>query len=477
MTQLNDKILDVAVLGGGIAGVTSAWHLCSRFPSLHVGLYESNNMWGGVLRTEASPPYYCETSADSFLATSGVPDVVELAKELGIESSLIKIIPGPQRVYILRHDKLHPIPTGLYLMVPRTPWSLLGSQLLSWRGKLRLAFEPFIPPRKSLEDESLQDFARRRVGEEAFRWIAQPLVSGIYAADPERLSISAALPQFAELERKYGSLTRGLQNSPELASERSSGVRYDKFMSCRGGIGSLIEALVRKLPAHALNLNAEVRQVVRNHDQTWSCHLSNTREIRCRALILAIPAHQAAGVMRSAVPGLASELDQIHFGSIVVVQLAFKRAAMARGFAGIGIVIPQSEGKPILAISFTSHKFEGRCPSDEVLVRVFFGGSRESDFLVADDRQLVQTAWHEVSRILGIEGHPLFSKVNRWPSSTPQYFVGHLARVDRIQTQLKDIPGLFLAGNSYRGIGIPQCIRSGREGAIAAAEYLLAKGT
>jgi protoporphyrinogen/coproporphyrinogen III oxidase len=468
-----NQILDVAIIGGGISGLTAAWHISSRFPSRSYALYEASQEWGGVLQTESVPPYRCESSADSFLVTPSLPYVAELARELGMESELVRIKSQAQQAFVVRGGKLHPVPSGLYLMVPRSPWSLWGSKLLSWPGKMRLAFERFIPPRISTQDESLQEFACRRVGEEAFRWIAQPLISGIYAADPERLSISAALPQLVELERKYGSLTRGLGKSPELAAERSSGARYDKFMSFQGGVGSLVETLAKKLPAPSLQLNTEVKQIERNSEQIWSCRLGTSEIVRCRSLIVAVPAFRAAEILRAATPQLAGELDQIHFGSIAVVQLAFKRSAMVRDFTGVGIVVPQLEGRPILAISFTSAKFDGRCPSDEVLVRVFFGGSQASEMLMHDDRLLVEVAWQELRALCPIEGAPLFSRVNRWMNSTPQYFVGHVERMERIQSLLKGLPGLFLCGNSYQGIGIPQCVRSGRAGGDAAAAYLL----
>lgn len=467
-----DNVFDLAIVGGGITGLTCAWHLTSRFPTCRYLLMEAETTCGGVLRSEQQGPYLCETSADSFLVTKSQTSVAELADELGIRQQLVGLRTEHQQAFVLRANRLYPVPKGFYLMAPRQVWPILSSKLLTWPGKLRLLAEPFLPPKKSDVDESLEDFACRRIGKNAYQWLAQPLISGIYAADPKTLSLAASLPQLVALEKEHGSLFRGLRKSQELASSASSGARYDMFMSCRGGMSTLVQSLLQHTSESGRRINAKVVQVFRSDDRIWNCQLESGSRVRSKGILLALPASQGATVLKKHHQHLANLLGHIPFGSLAVIHFAIRRESLSRELIGSGVVVPRIESRPILAISFLSNKFEQRCPENELLLRVFVGGVDGSHLLSRSDSELLEIAWRETRSILSIRSDPCFTRVDRWPNSTPQYLIGHNQRVDQINAAAQEIPGLFLAGKSYRGVGIPQCIRSAREATEKACAYL-----
>jgi oxygen-dependent protoporphyrinogen oxidase len=372
-------------------------------------------------------------------------------------------------------------------MSPRKLWPVLSSPLLSVAGKLRLLMEPLAGRARpaaggteALHDESVADFARRRVGREAFERLVQPLVAGIYTADPERLSMAATLPQFLELEHSHGSLLRGtLGRSRNDDAQAASGARYGLFVTPGKGLGSLVRALTERLPHDVVQLNTVVVDIESHSDQ-WLLHTSATDERSAPqishsfdAVIVALPAHAAAAIMQSFDAELASELAAIPYAGCAVVSFGFDRRQISHRLDGFGFVVPEVESRPIIAGSFASLKFAGRAPGDHVLIRAFLGGALRPELLERSDAELIGIAQQELTELLGICGEPLVTDVARWPRSMPQYHVGHLARVDRIEQLMATHPGLELAGNAYRGVGIPQCIASGQ----AAAARIAAKWT
>ncbi len=462
----------VIIVGGGIAGLSAAWHLHSRFPHLRFSVHEESDHWGGVLSTISQPPYLLETSADSFVVSAQVPEAKELALELGLESQLIALNPTRRRALIVRQGILHPVPEGFYLMAPRSLLPIFRSRLLSWSGKIRLACERFVPPLPEDCDESLEQFARRRVGDETYRWIVQPLIAGIYSADPVRLSVAAALPQLVQLERRYGSITRALQKSPELEGANSAGARYDKFMSFRDGMRTLPSALANQLPPESLHSRSRLEAIDRSVDGGWTCRFSTGESVHGHGLILAIPAQNASKFLQAMDQETADILSGISASSVAVANFAFKQSAMPVELDAFGVVVPHAEGRSIVAISLTSHKLPGRCPADEVLARVFLGGALHEEKMAWDDGRLLEIAWKELSEVLHVRGQAVLSHLTRWPRSTPQYHVGHRTRMDQLAVRLPFLPGLAVAGNSYQGIGIPQCIRSGRAAADRVGNFL-----
>jgi oxygen-dependent protoporphyrinogen oxidase len=377
-----------------------------------------------------------------------------------------------RRAFVVRGGNLLPIPDGFYLMSPRKLAPLLTSPLLSWPGKLRLLAEPFISRGNGI-DESVASFSRRRLGSEAYERLVQPLVAGIYTADPEQLSMAATMPQFLEYERQYGSLLRATLRSSRNTSATTaktqasqdptiaaSGPRYSLFAAPRNGMTSLVNGLAARLPAGAIQLNTPVACATRTTDNRWQldCGLFD-------ALIIAIPAHAAAKLLEACDAELAGELASIPYAGCAVVSFGFERKQFGRELNGFGLVVPHVEGRQIIAASFASHKFPGRAPDDAVLIRVFVGGALQPDLLQLADADLRRLALGELSALLQIAGEPQITDIARWPAAMPQYHVGHLDRARRIEQLARRHPNLALAGNAYHGVGIPQCIASGQQAA------------
>jgi oxygen-dependent protoporphyrinogen oxidase len=456
----------IAVIGGGIAGLAAAHRLRELAPAADVAVYEASPRVGGILRTERRDGFLLEHGADSFI--TNLPFAVDLCRRIGFAEQLIPTNEAQRRAFVVRRGKLQPLPEGFALMAPSRLWPALVSPILSPLGKLRLAYERFVPPRRDTGDETLGDFARRRLGREVFQRLVQPLVGGIYTADPERLSLAATLPRFQELERRYGSLLRGAKHERSNngnADAQASGARYSLFTTPREGLESLADAVAARLPDGVVHLNSPVKQLQRSGTR-WSLELAGEPgNHEFDAVILALPAPAAARLLRAIDSELANELSGIPYASAAVVSLAHPRRQITHRLDGFGFVVPAIEQRRILSASFSSVKFPGRAPDDVALFRVFIGGACQRELLAADDDALGKLAQEELGQLLGIAGAPLFATVARWPESMPQYHLGHLERVGRIEARVSATPGLALAGNAYHGVGIPQVIDSGEQAA------------
>jgi oxygen-dependent protoporphyrinogen oxidase len=458
----------VAVIGGGITGLAAAHRLREIDPRLSVAVLEAGSRPGGVLRTTRSSGFLVESSADSFL--TAVPWGLGLCRRIGLEDRLVPTDPDRRRAFVARRGRLVPIPEGLMVMAPSRLGPILTTPILSAWGKLRLAAERFVP-RGSGQDESLASFAVRRFGREAFERLIQPLVSGMYTGDPQRLSIEATLPRFLEMERQWGSLIRAVRRDGAGAG---SGARYGLFVAPQGGMGEIVESLAGRLPAGSLRLGTEVERLDRSPDGGWLLRLRGVRRetLAVDAVIVATPARIASRLLRGIDAGLAGQLGRIESAGCAVVSLAYRREQVRHKMDGFGFVVPLVERSPILSGSFASRKFPDRSPEDSVLVRVFLGGACREDLLELADEALVETAHRELSRLLGLRGGPILRHLDRWPEVMPQYHVGHLDLVNAIEAREAGLPGLALAGNAYRGVGVPHCIRSGEQAAERMAARL-----
>jgi protoporphyrinogen/coproporphyrinogen III oxidase len=465
----------VVVVGGGISGLAAAHRLGELDATIEVTLLEAGQRAGGVIETVRRDGYLIEHSADNFI--TNVPWAVDLCRRIGLAEQLIPTTSGQRSAMVVRGGRLVHVPAGFMLMAPARIWPLVTTPLLSPWGKLRLLAEYFVPRRKSSADESLASFARRRLGREAFERIVQPLVGGIYAADPERLSLHATMPRFAEMERRYGSLIRAARSRDADANARreESGARYGLFVTPREGLGSLVEAIAAKLAPGSVRLSSPVERIGRDEGGTWIVTIaggaSEREEIRCEAVIVATGAPAASAVLRDLDSRLAADLGRIAYSSTSIVLLAYRRDQIAHPLDGFGFVVPACEKRRILAGSFSSVKFAGRAPEEMVLVRVFIGGACQSELADLPDDELRRIAADELRELLGTRGEPAFADVARWPRSMPQYHVGHGALVAAIERAAARLPGLALAGNAYHGVGIPACIHSGE----AAAERIAAE--
>lgn len=469
----------LAVIGGGISGLTAAYRLQQLLPTSQIDLFEASNRLGGVLCTRHDAEFLIEYGADSFITK--IPAAIELCCELGLEDDILPTNEANRRALVLHHGKLHAVPQGFVQMRPEKLGPMLTTGLLSWRGKLRLLSERWRSSPDSLHqadfDESVASFATRRLGGEVFQRLVQPLLAGIYTADPYQLSVAATMLKAIEDERKYGSLTRavlaGRKKAPAAADISGSGARYGSFVTLRGGVGQLIDTLARRLSRVKVQLDSPIDAITPTVEQRWAISpASGVGLPPYDGVILAMPAPHAARLLTAADSELSDALQSISYASSAVVGLVYRRAQISDPLDGFGMVVPTVEGRRIVAASYSSNKFPGRAPHDQVLIRVFLGGALQPEVLDQADDQLLQLACLELSDILGIAGEPLRADVVRWHQKMPQYHVGHVQLVDRIENQVNAHQGLELAGNAYRGVGIPQCVKSGNSAARRLTESL-----
>jgi oxygen-dependent protoporphyrinogen oxidase len=383
---------------------------------------------------------------------------------------------------VVSRGRLEKVPEGFMLMAPRKLWPLVSTPILSPLGKLRLLAECLVPRRRATRDESLASFARRRLGRQVFERIVQPLVGGIYTADPEKLSLRATLPRFIEMEQQHGSLIRaslakGNQvGAPDPAIEDGqSGARYGLFVTPREGLASLVAKVAARLPSDCVRLGTAVDSIVCTDGGSWLIRARSAEdayaELRADAVVVAVPADRAARLLAELDGELAGKLGRIPYAGSVVLSFGFRRQDVAHPLDGFGFVVPAVEQRRILAASVSSVKFTGRAPDGCVLVRVFIGGACQSELTELDDVALRRIALEELRALIGLRGDPIVEDVARWPRSMPQYHLGHCELVDSIEQRVSTWPTLALAGNAYHGVGIPNCIRSGQQAAerVAAA--------
>ncbi len=475
----------LAIIGGGISGLAAAlraYELAQQSGrEVSITIFEASPRLGGVLRTERIGEYLVEHAADMWITNK--PEATRLCEKLGLADRLIPTVEKFRRSLVLRGGRAHPVPEGFQLMVPEQAWPMLRSPLLSWRGKLRLLSEFFVRARRNGADESLADFVRRRCGREVFERLVQPLVGGIYTADPEKLSLKATLPRFIDMEQQHGSLIRAaLRQSRQRSSAESagtSGARYGLFVSLPNGIEELVSALSRRVAEFAdIRCSVPVQRVIRTPTSgrpdvgvrsTFAIETNVAQHFD--AVILAVPSFVAARLLADGCPALSSELARIEYASTVVVASGHKLADIEHPLDAFGLVIPHIERHKLLAVSFTSRKFPGRAPDGHVLLRTFIGGALQPELCDLDDSAIVELVRRELTELLGVRGEPDFVRVFRHSRAMPQYHVGHLDLIASIQTKSANHPGLALAGSYLTGVGIPDSIASGEAAAEAIVSY------
>jgi len=401
-----------------------------------------------------------EAGPDSFLTEK--PWASDLCREVGLGDQLIGSNDADRKTYILVKGRLALIPDGLMFMVPTKIMPTVLSPLFSLRTKIRMALEWFHPPRNANADETVAAFVERHYGPEMVDRLADPLLSGVYGGEASQLSIRAVLPRFAEMEGSHGSLGRAMLAARKRIAQAPKAPPRPLFTSLKDGMQQLVDAVVSRLPAFALRTNTPVRTVQPNREG-WTLSAENSNNFD--AIIIATPAPTAAELLRSTSVDLASELGSIQYTSSVTVNLAYDHTARAALPPGFGFLVPRSEGKRMLAATFVHNKFPHRAPDDRALLRCFVGGARNEQILQTPDEELIRIIREELHQIIGLSADPLFTRVYRWKGAMAQYGVGHLERLQRIETLLQQLPGLTLAGNGYRGIGVPDCVRSGSEAA------------
>ena len=460
----------MAVIGGGIAGLAAAYRLrelaaAREFP-LEVELLERGARCGGALETIRRDGFVIETGADSFLSEK--PAAADLARRLGLGAELIPTREIYRKTFVVRAGRLVEIPAGFSLLAPAHLGPVFRSPLFSPLGKLRIALEPFIAARTGDGDESLASFVTRRLGREVLERVAQPLAGGIYTADPTRLSMTATMPRFVEMERRYGSVVKGMraaENARAANSSAVSGARWSLFQSFKNGMATLPETLAARLGG-SIRMGAEVVGMSRSGD-AWRLATAGGDSIDAAAVICAAPAYAAARIVAAVAPAAAKMLAGIGYASAATVNLTFRESDFDGPPRAFGFVVPSSERRRIIAGSFSSFKFEGRAPTGAILARAFVGGELSREMMQLGDDQILAAVRDEFRALLGVSAAPGIVEVRRWPDSMPQYDVGHLARVAEIERVVAEIPAFAIAGAAYRGVGIPDCVRSGEAAADA----------
>ncbi len=460
----------IAIIGGGISGLSAAFELeeLRRSASANVEyvLYEASPRLGGVLRTEYIDGCVVEAGPDSFITEK--PWAADLSRALGLRDQLIGSNDADRKTYILTKRRLVVMPDGLMFMVPTKILPTGLSPLFSWKAKLRMTQELFHPPRAVDHDESVAAFVERHYGAEMVDRLADPLLSGVYGGEAANLSVRAVLPRFAEMERTHGSLGRAMLAARKKTSAGPSRPAPPLFTSLKNGMQHLAETVVSRLTPSALLTNAPV-QALQREAGSWVVS-AGMQSDEFDSVILALPAPAAAQVLRIVSPELSAELGAIQYSSSITVGLGYDRDVRQSLPPGFGFLVPRSEGKKLLAATFVHNKFPHRAPDDRALLRCFFAGSNAADVWPLADSQIISIVRNELQQILGLRAGPLFARVYKWKSAMAQYGVGHLERLDRMERIRQQLPGLALAGNAYRGIGVPDCVRSGREAAKALVE-------
>lgn len=468
MEGSNPLIMKIIIIGGGISGLSAAYYAQKQFPDARITLIEASDRWGGKISTQRVPyengDFIIEGGPDTFLATK--PWGAALCRELGLADRLHGTNPHQKNTYVLHRKRLEPLPDGLAMMIPTNIPSILKSRLVSWPGKIRMGLDFLLPAQNGHNDESLGSFVSRRLGREAYENLIEPLMSGIYAGNGDRLSLQSTFPYLHDLEREHGSLARGaLQMRKKLATHGSStqGSR-SAFLTPTTGLAEIVEALVSNLENNEVNLmlNTQVRSA--KYDDlgaSWQVSRENGEVLTADGVILATPAFASAAILLKQDPDLAFELQSIQYSSTATITLAYHHSEVHRSLDGYGYVIPRREGRRALACTWTSTKFPHRAPSGCCLIRVFAGRAGQEFDIKWDENSLLELAREELELTLGITVKPLVSRVFIWEQAMPQYNLGHPEKLVKIETALEKYPSLALAGNGYRGIGIPDCIHSG----------------
>lgn len=481
----------VAVIGGGLAGLSAAHRLrelnSERGLSCEITLFEAGPRLGGIIGSQWIEGYLVDLGADAFLTNK--PGVVSLCRRLGIEDRLMPTDARYRGAFVLYDGRPVPVPEGFQLLSPTAIWPVITSPLFSAWGKARLLMEWFVPGRAALAvrqritpsvndlavvDESVAEFTRRRFGREALERLIQPLVGGIYTSDPEKLSLAATMPRFLEMERDYGSLIRaslvsrfGKRNGrPQTAgADSSGGARYGLFAGFQGGMNDLVEALSKFVEANCLvRLNSPVTAVTQSPAgqaairTIYTLKLAGEMEETFDAVIVASTASQTAKLLESLDSEISQELCGIEYASSALVISGHRLSDINHPLNAFGLVIPQRERRRILAVSFSSRKFPNRAPDGRVLLRTFVGGALQPEMFVQSDELMTSSVFEELDSIFGVRGQPDFVRIYRYQQAMPQYHLGHLNRIARIEALTQKHEHLALTGIAYRGVGMPDVV-------------------
>jgi oxygen-dependent protoporphyrinogen oxidase len=462
-------------VGGGIAGLTAAYFAMEKAKkvgeSISLKLLDEKDRLGGCILTEKVEGFTIEGGPDCFLSEK--PWAFALCEKLGLGDRILNTNEN-RRVFILSDGKLHELPEGFMLMVPTSFLPFIKSSLISWPGKIRMAMDLFIPKKESDEEESLAEFVRRRLGEEALEKIAEPLVAGIHAGTPETMGLKSTFPRFLQIEEEYGSLIRGMlaRRKVALQWQKKAGPKRTMFLTLKDGLGEWIECLKEKIGEERIGLKKKVVRLRRTEKGDYHIRLSDGASLETDSVILATPSFTTAKIVEEVDAKLSEILLTIPYVSSATVSLAYRRSQVHHPLDAFGFIIPRTEKRKIMASTWTSVKFNYRAPEDYVLLRVFVGGANNEELVSLDDEKMLRMIQEELKDIIEVEGDPILKRIYRWEKSMPQYLVSHLEKVARMEERTNLQPGLFLTGCAYKGIGISDSVHDAEIIAEKAVEYL-----
>ncbi len=457
----------IAIIGGGISGLSAAYYLeqeRAKGAPVEYTLFESSSRLGGVMFSDRIGDCVVEGGPDSFLTEK--PWAAQLCAELGIAGDLIGSNDAQRITYIVVKGRLIPMPDGLMFMVPTKLLPTALTPLFSWGTKFKMLGELLHPPQPVHKDETVAQMVERHFGSEVVDRLADPLLSGVYGGDAASLSVRAVLPRFVEMEEKHGSLCRAmLAGRKKLAAMQAAKGYTPKplFSSLKGGMQQMIDAIVARLDPQSLRTGSAVSELKRNASG-WELTTDRGTE-RFDAVIFATPARIASTMLAGIDQQLSGDLGGVQYSSSITVTLGYQRDDLKMCPPGFGFLVPRSEGTRMLATTFVHTKFPFRAPDNKALVRCFLGGSKDQGVLKLSDEEITALVRKELKQITGLTADPWFVKVYRWDRAMAQYTPGHLERIERIGATLKQMQNLAIAGNFYKGIGVPDCVRTGKEAA------------
>ena len=440
---------DCIIVGGGIAGLSAAWELVQH--GVRPLLLEREMRAGGVIRTDMVDEFVIDAGPDALLVQK--PAAINLCRELGLGDRLFPTL-TPRTAYVVRGRRLVPLPEGSTLGIPTSLKPFVTTRLFSSLAKVRMGMELFIPPRKDDRDESIGSFMRRRFGEEAVAYLAEPLLAGIHAGDVNKLSMRSSFPRLMEAEKASGSVLRALSSMPAGPSPQGA------FLSLPGGIEELVHALLVRFPADTLRCGAAVTSIAGRGPYVVT--LQNGESIEARSVVVAAPAWAAASMLAAVDPELSRLAAEVRYVSSATIVLGFHRDQIAHPLQGSGFVVPRVERHVLIAGTWVSSKWPHRAPAGAALLRGFVGGATDEGVLQRSDQEIADAVLSEFASLLTISGRPLLTRVYRWTRANPQHEVGHLDRMAAIDARLAALPGLYVTGSGFRASGIPDCVADGR---------------
>ncbi|RAP77827.1 protoporphyrinogen oxidase [Paenibacillus montanisoli] len=484
----NGRLDRFVIIGGGISGLSSAFYLLKeaklRGRGAAITIVDPSDRIGGKINTLRRDGFVIERGPDSFLARK--TPIIDLAYDLGIENELTGTNPRAKKTYILHHGKLHPMPPGLVLGVPTEIAPFAKTGLLTWGGKLRALMDFVLPASKETGDESIGDFLSRRLGTEVMERVAEPLLAGIYAGELRKLSLSATFPQFREAERKHGSLIRGMRANkrkgaaaPVSASRVPAAVKNSMFLTFKGGLATMVEALNEALSGVERRLGVKAVAFRQNDPDEhgtdsppYEVLLSDGEILEADGIIITAPAFDAADLLEPHTN--VDALRAVNYVSVANVVMAFDKSKIGIDFDGSGFVVPRSEGTTITACTWTSAKWLHSSPGNKVLLRCYVGRAGDEAVVDLPDDVLTDAVRRDIRQVMGITAEPLFTEITRLHRSMPQYPVGHLQETAKLRTKLRaEKPGVWVTGAAFDGVGLPDCIRQGKEAASGVYKSLL----